>query len=149
VLNSYRVPGLENGVLRGPLVSLADQRRGHPNTGTRALMLAVFEDGVRCYLTASGRTRSEAEEWVCSAQRRSPFSFVVVCEALGLQPSAVRTALRRFRARSMTIEGPLGRSRPYSRRRRSSAAGSRPPSNQPVELDVAAAWSAASTDSHD
>jgi hypothetical protein len=108
--------GFEEGVLRGPLVLLAEQRRIHPHSGTRALMLAVFEDGVRCYLASTGRTRSEAEQWVHSSERRSPFSFVVVCETLGLDPSAARVALQRFRERLAADAPVLRRKRPYGRR---------------------------------
>ena len=132
-MNGYRVPGLAEGVLRGPLVTLAEPRRGHPNTGTRALMLAVFEDGVRCYLTGSGRARTEAEEWVNSTQRRSPFSFVVVSETLGLDPRAARVALRQFRERLAPTTRPLGRNRPYSRRTQLSLPIEGPPAPAPSE----------------
>ena len=63
----------------------------------KALMLAVLEDGINSYLHDKGRSRDEAEVWVATPQRRSPFSFAVVCETLGLEPQAVRTALRRKR----------------------------------------------------
>jgi hypothetical protein len=71
--------------------------RGAPQSGTKALMLAVLDNGVASYLSHEPRVRSEAECWVLSPQRHSPFSFTVVCETLGLDPNAVRTALQRLR----------------------------------------------------
>src|SRR5262249_27012631 len=72
--------------------------RTAPYTGTKALMLAVLEDAIRSYLSPDQRARGEAESWVLSRQRRSVFSFVVVCETLGLEPKAVRAPLRGPRA---------------------------------------------------
>jgi hypothetical protein len=59
-------------------------------------MLAVFEDGIRTYCRGTGRDRQEAERWVWDPDRRSPFSFNVICEVFGLEPSAARSALRRM-----------------------------------------------------
>ena len=75
-----------------------EPRRGE-YTGTKALMIAVLEDGIRDYCSASGRPRIEAEEWVRS-NRRDAFSFVVICETLGLEPGAVRQALVRLERQS-------------------------------------------------
>jgi hypothetical protein len=85
-------------------------------TGTKALMLAILEDGIRSYLSPVGRVRSEAEYWVTSTRQRSPFSFSVVCETLGLEPEAVRTALQRLRERNVSPRRAVGRSRPNVRR---------------------------------
>lgn len=92
------------------------ESRSAPYTGTKALMLAVLEDAIRSYLSHESRASAEAEGWVLSRQRRSVFSFVVVCETLGLEPKAVRTALRRMRVQQV---GPdhIPRSRPNARRR--------------------------------
>lgn len=92
------------------------ESRSAPYTGTKALMLAVLEDAIRSYLSREPRARAEAEGWVLSRQRRSVFSFVVVCETLGLEPKAVRAALRRLRSQRI---GPdhIPRSRPNARRR--------------------------------
>ena len=68
-----------------------EPRRG-AHTGTKALMMAVLEDAIRDYRGGTGRQRIEAEEWVRSDQR-GVFSFVVICETLGLEPVAVRRAL--------------------------------------------------------
>src|SRR2546428_2040316 len=81
------------------LVSLGggEARASQEYTGTKALMLAVLEDGINSYLHGKGRVRAEAEHWVMTVRRHSPFSFAVVCETLGLEPQAVRAALRRMR----------------------------------------------------
>jgi hypothetical protein len=82
-------------------------------TGTKALMLAVLENGLRSYFSPKVRIRAEAERWVKTSQGRSPFSFTVVCETLGLEPDAVRLALRRLRAsQPLLTEPPIKRSRP-------------------------------------
>jgi len=70
-----------------------------PHTGTKALMLAVFEDGIRCYLGNKKRLQREAEIWMyCS--RKLVFSFDVLCETFGLEPNATRNALRQLRGAS-------------------------------------------------
>jgi hypothetical protein len=82
-----------------------------PYTGTKALMLAVLVDAIRNYLSPEPGARAEAEGWVRSRQRRSVFSFIVVCETLGLEPKAVRPALRNLRAQQTTpAHIPRGRS---------------------------------------
>ena len=87
--------------------------RGAEYTGTKALMLAVLENGLRSYFSPTVRIRAEAERWVTTPPGRSPFSFTVVCETLGLEPDAVRMALRRLRANQQLLtEPPIKRSRP-------------------------------------
>jgi len=98
-------------------IRLAPVAGGEPRsgeyTGTKALMLAVLENGFRSYFSPKVRIRSEAERWIKAAQGRSPFSFTVVCETLGLEPEAVRAALRRLRADQQGInQTPIKRSRP-------------------------------------
>jgi hypothetical protein len=74
----------------------------------------VLESGIRDYLSAGAAARTEAEHWIRSA-KRWPFAFSVVCETLGLEASALRTALRQLRDRSV---GPkyIGRNRPNAGR---------------------------------
>ncbi len=74
------------------------ESRSAPYTGTKALMLAILEDGIRAYLSASTRAREEAELWIRSPKRHFVFSFPIVCETLGLEPDAVRMALARWRS---------------------------------------------------
>lgn len=67
-------------------------------TGTKALMLAVLEDAIRSYLRGPKLVARDAEFWIESHRRQSPFSFVVVCEILGLDPDAVRLSIQRMRS---------------------------------------------------
>ncbi len=101
------------------LVRSASLAGGEPRngqlTGTKALMLAVLEDGIRSYLSGSRSVAQEAEFWVHSEKRRSPFSFIVVCEMLGLDTGAVRLALKRLRERRVPARKALPRARPNVR----------------------------------
>jgi hypothetical protein len=80
-------------------------------TGTKALMLAVLEDGIRSYLGGSKIISQEAEFWIYSHRRQSPFSFVVVCEMLALDPDAVRKTLRRMKSENVSPRKALPRAR--------------------------------------
>ena len=87
-----------------------------PLFGVRGLMLAMLEDAVRSYLGPVPRGREEAEAWITSPHRRWVFSFATVCEALGLEPVAVRTALRRMREQASGARGFfVAKSRPNAR----------------------------------
>ena len=66
-------------------------------TGTKALMLAVFEDGIRSYLGGRKLIAAEAEDWLNSGRRYSPFAFVVLCETFGLDPQAVRETVKQMK----------------------------------------------------
>ena|SRR5215468_1658935 len=88
-----------------------------PFLGVKALMLAILEDAIRAYLSEVPRCREEAALWIADSRSRWVFSFPVVCETLGLEPNAVRSAVRRMHggyplARPINI----GRSRPNARR---------------------------------
>jgi hypothetical protein len=80
-------------------------------TGTKALMLAVLEDGIRSYLGGSKIISQDAEYWIYSHRRQSPFSFVVVCEMLGLDPDAVRKTLKRMKSEKVPPRKALPRAR--------------------------------------
>lgn len=84
-------------------------------SGTKALMLAVLEDGIRSYLGNARIAADEADLWVHSERRRSPFSFVVVCETLNLNPDAVRRVLREMRAGHISARKAFPRARPNVR----------------------------------
>ena len=104
------------------LVSLGGgEPRRSEYTGTKALMLAVLENGIASYLGPAGRSHDEAEAWVKAAPGRSPFSFTVVCEILGLEPDAVRLALARRERKP--AQRAFRRVRPNARPRRQLAAG--------------------------
>jgi len=100
--------------LRG-MLSGGEPRQSALN-GTKALLLAVLEDGIRSYLSPVHDVRTEAEYWVSSRRARSPFCFVVICETLGLEPSAVRRALERLRTQRVNPARAIGRTRPNVRR---------------------------------
>ena len=59
------------------------------------LMLAVLEDAAHTYRETSASpgavSRDEVDEWFASNALDWPFSFVNVCQALGLDPDNVRT----------------------------------------------------------
>jgi hypothetical protein len=91
------------------------ERRTTPYIGTKALMLAILEDGIRAYLSEGYAVRQEAELWIHGRRQGWAFSFSVICETLGLEPSSVRIALSQMRARRAVPE-PGRRSRPNVRR---------------------------------
>ena len=75
-------------------------RRDSCISGEKALMLAVLEDGIRCFQEHLRNARSnprllsqQAEEWIRAVDYEWPFSFNNVCETLGIDPSALRAAL--------------------------------------------------------
>src|SRR4051812_31433597 len=63
-----------------------------------SLVAAIFGDAVRCARRAGGsvthRQSSEAREWIASERRDWPFTFVNVCDFLGIDPKTVRTRLQ-------------------------------------------------------
>lgn len=89
--------------------------RGGEWAGTDALMLAVLEEGIRSYLSTNAARRQEAAQWIGAPVRRSPLSFVVVCQTFGLDPEAVRAALARMRERHVAARDPVRRRRPIVR----------------------------------
>ena len=71
----------------------------------RRLRLALLEDALRYYTTYAGepdrRARmlyEDAAEWFASDDRSEPFAFENVCDALGIDPDAIRRRLRSLRA---------------------------------------------------
>lgn len=78
-----------------------------------ALMRAVLEDAILCYLGRGRRRRMdprilarEAEFWIRRDDWESPFSFNNVCDALGLSVSSSRREILAWRDES----GPAQRS---------------------------------------
>jgi len=96
-------------LLQSPLAG--GESRAGQLTGTKALMLAVLEDGIRSYLSGSTLIADEAEQWVRSPRNLSPFSFVVVCETLGLDPDAVRTRVRQMKQLQISARKAIPRAR--------------------------------------
>jgi hypothetical protein len=83
-----------------------------PWSGIRALMLAVLEDAIHSLRSPDSLARAEAELWMTSRERRYIFSFAVICEALGLEPSAVRRSVIGLLDKKPTGRCLLKRSRP-------------------------------------
>ena len=81
-------------------------RRDSYISGEKALMLAVLEDGIRCFQEHLRNPRSnprllsrEAEDWIRAVDYDWPFSFNNVCETLGIDPSALRAALLSWKSK--------------------------------------------------
>lgn len=73
-------------------------------SGERALMWAVFADGIdayrrnACQLTRRERIEfREAERWILTTNWEWAFSFVNLCEVFGFSPAAVRASLRMWK----------------------------------------------------
>lgn len=102
----------EEGMVSPPPPHLrGGEPRGGQLTGTKALMLAVFEDGIRTYLGRAKLAARDAEYWIFSPRRHSPFSFPVVCETLGLNPEAVRDKVQRLKSANRSANQVLPRAR--------------------------------------
>jgi len=85
----------------------ANFRRKFPLEPERTLLLAVLEDGIRCFqenLFATGGKRrtlfEEANEWLFSDDASWFCSFVSVCTLLNLDPNYIRRGLRQWEARA-------------------------------------------------
>lgn len=79
----------------------------HPE---KRLMLAVLEEAVAAYQkfacatsAPSRREFLEAQTWLENNGRHWPYSFLNVCETLGLAPDAIRSGLHRWRDRQRTL----------------------------------------------
>ena len=87
-------------------------RRDSQLSGEKSLMLAVLEDGIRCFQEHLTNPRSnprllskEAEVWIRAVDYEWPFSFNNVCETLGIDPDALRGSLLAWKAKQLaTVE---------------------------------------------
>ena len=86
-------------------------RRDSCISGEKALMLAVLEDGIRCFQEHLRNARSnprllsqQAEEWIRAVDYEWPFSFNNVCDALGIDPDCMRDALLRMKYERLMAE---------------------------------------------
>ena len=91
-----------------PEQMLAGARRDSYASGEKALMLAVLEDGIRCFQEHLTNARSnprllskQAEDWIRADDWDWPFSFNNVCENLCIDPEALRLALFTWKARKL------------------------------------------------
>jgi hypothetical protein len=78
-------------------------RRRIPLEPEKELMLAVLEDGVRCFqenlFAETGKKRAlfdEAREWLFNDGFEHVFSFSSICSTLGLNPGYIRRGLKRW-----------------------------------------------------
>src|SRR6266481_6518012 len=83
-------------------------RRKTPLEPEKALVLAVLEDGIRCFqdnIFPQNRKKQllfeEAQEWLFSGELDGIFSFVSVCAMLGLDPSYIRRGMRQWQQRAL------------------------------------------------
>jgi hypothetical protein len=78
--------------------------------GEQRLMLAVLENAILAYqkhvFSVGRRGRKlfrETESWILSGDRRSPFAFESICDALDLDPGYVRTGIMTWRERQCRL----------------------------------------------
>ena len=94
--------GIAEVGLDGAVVS--DRREQPPAEGERRLLLAIFEDAIRCYqkYAFSGTRRGrrlfrELETWF-AGDPEATVTFGYICDVFGIDPDYVRDALARWRA---------------------------------------------------
>lgn len=85
----------------------ANFRRKFPLEAERTLLLAVLEDGIRCFqenlFAGAGKRRTlfeEAKEWLLSDDADWFCSFVSICTMLNLEPNYIRRGLREWEAQA-------------------------------------------------
>ncbi len=126
------LPGVTSDALAGASLGILPAQFFHlapALSPEHRLMIAVLEDAVlefRRYAGEPGvrarRLFGETAAWFASDDTSSPFSFVTICEALDLDPSYLRSGLRRHG---------LAQLRPAFPRRLLPAAGRRSPAPAP------------------
>jgi hypothetical protein len=96
-----------------PDILLGDQyidnfRRKTPLEPEKALLLAVLDDGIRCFqdnILPRNRKKQllfeEAEAWLFSDESNGVFSFVSICALLGFDPGYIRRGLRQWQERTV------------------------------------------------
>ena len=94
-----------------PVVEIRERVRGgvgyHSLSGEKKLYLAVLEEAFRTYQkhvlnqTEKKAAFGEAEAWIRSGDRESPFSFLNICEIHGLDPGYLRSGLSAWRRRKI------------------------------------------------
>ena len=91
------------GILPAQYASIG--RKKLPAEGERKLLFAVLEDAIRCYIKNRDRAcRHDAEfleaaEWLSSDEESGPFSYIRVCEALGINPERLRYGIEHHTGR--------------------------------------------------
>lgn len=85
----------------------------HARSGERLLMLAVLADAINIFLKRSTERRllSETRNWIRSGrQAGAGVSFEDACDALGIDPAALRERLFRLKYGEQAFEQPKRRS---------------------------------------
>jgi hypothetical protein len=82
------------------------KRRDSSDDPLKRLMMAILQDAIRCYQDGSNTGSAikrkkylEVKEWFADEFGNGPFSFAVVCEALGLVPEYLRFGLAQWQHR--------------------------------------------------
>jgi len=85
----------------------ANFRRKIPLEAERILLLAILEDGVRCYqenlFAVGGKRRTlfeEARDWLFSDDASWFCSFISICTMLNLEPNYIRRGLRQWETKA-------------------------------------------------
>jgi hypothetical protein len=74
----------------------------------KRLMFAVLQDAVECFQNCKFEPRSkptneflDSEEWIFGDDRKWPFSFINICEAVGMDPAGLRQGLLRWKENTL------------------------------------------------
>src|SRR3989344_3846221 len=93
-----------------PTQFLAVFSGSRPACPERKLILAVLEEAFHCYqkyvLAKDARRKRlfrEAEEWINSSDRSWPFSFVNICETLGINPEYLRRGMQAWKQQVLSL----------------------------------------------
>ena len=86
---------------------LGNWRRKTPVEPEKILILAVLEDGIRCFQdnawaqsVKKKKLFEEAQQWLFCDDSDWLFSFTSVCSLLGFEPDYIRRGLKRWEERS-------------------------------------------------
>ena len=92
--------GFETGFATAVLEEIVDTKAGYAQGPERALLSALLFDGVQSFVsyilakTPSEKSKYvEAYNWVMDKQNDYAFSFINVCEALGINPEYLKFGL--------------------------------------------------------
>jgi hypothetical protein len=107
------------GLLYDPIDSekmFGDQRHKGGISAERDLMFAILADAVDCYAKFAGahdgrsqRLFADARDWLFCDEAEPTFSFINVCEGLGLDPGYIRRGVQALskRQRATACEAPV------------------------------------------
>lgn len=100
IADNFEAIGFENGFASSVLNEFLDNAEGYAHGPERALLSALLFDGVQAcisyFIAATPNERDnfkEAHSWVMDNDTDYAFSFICVCEALGINPEYLRLGL--------------------------------------------------------